>query len=79
MGEKIVTVAELEKDFDKYINMVIAGTTIIITNDGKEVGRLMPTSDEISDPMNSLTGILHCDSAEDKREKAIKKKYELAE
>ncbi|MBR3355342.1 MAG: type II toxin-antitoxin system prevent-host-death family antitoxin [Oscillospiraceae bacterium] len=79
MIETTATATEMKNNFGKYINMVIAGNEVIITKNGKEIGRLIPKSKSISYLTDSLTGILHNDFEEDEREKALKKKYEITD
>ena len=59
--------------------MVIAGNEVIVTKNGKEVGRLIPKEKTVSYLTDSLTGILKSKSKDDEREKALKTKYEIAD
>ena len=79
MIETTATATEMKNNFGKYLNMVIAGNEVIITKNGKEIGRFIPKSRAISYLTDSLTGILHNDLGEDEREKALKEKYEITD
>jgi prevent-host-death family protein len=58
MVEVIVTAIEMKNDFDKYLDMVIRGNEVIVTENGKELGRFIPKSRSISYLTDSLTGII---------------------
>ena len=51
-------VDEIEKDFDRYLDSVIAGGEVIVLKDGKEVGRIVPAVYDDAPITESLTGIL---------------------
>ena len=51
-------VDEIEKDFDRYLDSVIAGGEVIVLKDGKEVGRIVPAVSDDAPITESLTGIL---------------------
>lgn len=36
------TASDMEKNFDRYLQLVMSGYTIIVTKDGREVGRFVP-------------------------------------
>ena len=52
------TATEMQNNFGKYLNFVMSGQEIIVTKNGKEVGRFIPQSQAISYLTDSLTGIL---------------------
>ena len=79
MIEATATATEMQNNFGRYLNMVIAGNEVIVTKNGKEVGRLIPKQATISYLTDSLTGILHGSDDRDERENALKKKYEIAD
>ena len=60
MGEAIATATstEIQNSFGKYLQMVMSGGEVIITRNGKEIGRLIPRKEAISYLTDSLTGIL---------------------
>ena len=79
MIKTIATSTEMQNNFGRYLNMVIAGNEVIVTKNGKEVGRLVPKGKTVSYLTDSLTGILKSRSNDDEREKALKAKYENAD
>lgn len=58
MIEAIVTATEMKNNFDEYLDMVIRGNEVIVTGNGKELGRFIPKSRSISYLTDSLTGII---------------------
>ena len=74
------TATEMHNNFGRYLNLVIGGQEVIVTKNGKEVGRFIPKSTAISYLTDSLTGILKGgDSTEDLREARLREKYEIAD
>lgn len=74
------TATEMQNNFGRYLNLVIDGQEVIVTKNGKEVGRFIPKSTAISYLTDSLTGILKGgDSADDLREARLREKYEIAD
>ena len=58
MVEVIVTATEMKNNFDEYLDMVSRGNEVIVTGNGKELGRFIPKSRSISYLTDSLTGII---------------------
>ena len=70
------TATEMKNNFGRYLAMVQEGNEIIVTKNGKEIGRLIPREKAVSYLTDSLAGILKGDTALDKaREKRLGKKY----
>jgi len=79
MSEAIATVTstEMQNNFGRYLHMVMNGGEVIITRNGKEVGRFIPREAAVSYLTDSLTGILSGDADIDQaREERLKEKYE---
>lgn len=74
------TATEMQNNFGRYLNMVMAGNEVIVTKNGKEVGRFIPKGAAVSYLTDSLTGILResGDPAQ-AREEALREKYEIAD
>ena len=74
------TATEMQNNFGRYLNLVLSGQEIIVTKNGKEVGRFIPKDSAISYLTDSLAGILKGDYDLDK-EKAerLKEKYEITD
>lgn len=54
----IATATEMQNNFGKYLNMVMNGNEVIVTKNGKEIGRFIPKDTAVSYLTDSLTGIL---------------------
>lgn len=79
MSEAIATATstEMQNNFGKYLHMVMNGGEVIITRNGKEVGRFIPREAVVSYLTDSLTGILSGDADIDQaREERLREKYE---
>ena len=55
------TATEIQNNFGKYLNLVMNGQEVIVTKNGKEVGRFIPKEASVSFLTDSLTGILKDD------------------
>ena len=72
------TATEMQNNFGRYLAMVQEGKEIIVTKNGKEVGRFIPREKTVSYLTDSLAGILKGDTEIDKvREQSLKEKYEV--
>ena len=71
------TATELQNNFGRYLNLVMSGQEIIVTKNGREIGRFIPKDAAVSYLTDSLTGILqkNYDFDEVKAER-LKEKYE---
>jgi len=71
------TATEMQNNFGRYLNLVMSGQEIILTKNGREVGRFIPKDAAVSYLTDSLTGILkgNYDLDEAKAER-LKEKYE---
>lgn len=76
MVNTIATATEMQNNFGKYLNLVISGQEVIVTKNGREVGRFIPKETAVSYLTNSLTGILKEESGfDDAKEESMKAKY----
>lgn len=74
------TATEMQNNFGRYLNLVMNGSEVIVTKNGKEVGRLIPKGAAVSYLTDSLTGLLNGDtSLEDAKEERLREKYEAAD
>lgn len=74
------TSTELQNNFGRYLHIVMNGGEVIITRNGKEVGRVIPRKAVVSYLTDSLTGILSESSDMDQvKEERLKAKYESAD
>lgn len=71
------TATEMQHNFGKYLNLVMSGQEIIVTKNGREVGRFISKDAAVSYLTDSLSGILksNYDIDEAKAER-LKEKYE---
>ncbi len=82
MSEAIATATstEMQNNFGKYLHIVMNGGEVIVTRNGKEVGRFIPRRAAVSYLTDSLTGILSGNADLDlAREERLKAKYESAD
>ena len=74
------TATEMQNNFGRYLSLVMAGNEVIVTKNGKEVGRFIPRDAAISYLTDSLTGILNGeDELDQAREERLKAKYEITD
>lgn len=72
------TATEMQNNFGRYLNMVMNGNEVIVTKNGKEIGRFIPKDTVMSYLTDSLTGILKRNyDLKQEREKELKEKYEI--
>lgn len=72
------TATEMQNNFGKYLNLVMSGQEIIVTKNGREVGRFIPKDAAVSYLTDSLTGILKGDYDLDRaKSERLKEKYEV--
>lgn len=74
------TATEMQNNFGKYLNMVMNGDEVIVTKNGKEIGRLIPKGAAVSYLTDALTGVLQGehDLAQARAER-VGRKYEAAD
>ncbi len=71
------TATEMQNNFGRYLALVQDGGEVIVTKNGREVGRFIPRAKAVSYLTDSLTGILKGDMDIDRaREERLRKKYE---
>lgn len=74
----VVTATDMQNNFGKYLHLIQKGQEIIVTKNGKEVGRFVPKSATISYLTDSLTGILSDNYDLDKaKTERLKNKYDI--
>ncbi len=79
MSEIIATATstEIQNNFGRYLHMVMNGGEVIVTRNGKEVGRFIPRKTAVSYLTDSLTGILKEGTDLDQmKEERLKARYE---
>ena len=74
------TATEMQNSFGRYLALVQDGGEVIVTKNGKEVGRFIPRAKAMSYLTDSLTGILKGDMDVDQaREERLREKYEITD
>ena len=74
------TATEMQNNFGRYLNMVMNGNEVIVTKNGKEIGRFIPKDTALSYLTDSLTGILKGNyDLNQEREKKLREKYEITD
>jgi len=77
MDGVMATATEMQNNFGKYLAIVQSGREVIVTRNGKEVGRFIPREAALSYLTDSLTGILSGNpDIELAKEERLKEKYE---
>lgn len=70
------TATEMQNNFGRYLNLVMSGQEVIVTKNGREVGRFVPKDATVSYLTDSLTGILKEDySLEEVKTERLTQKY----
>ncbi|MBQ8955689.1 MAG: type II toxin-antitoxin system prevent-host-death family antitoxin [Lachnospiraceae bacterium] len=76
----IATATEMQNNFGRYLSIVQNGKEVIVTKNGKEVGRFVPRERAVSYLTDSLTGILKGnDNIDTARDERLKEKYALTD
>ena len=74
----MATATEMQNNFGKYLALVQSGQEVIVTRNGKEVGRFVPKDATVSFLTDSLVGILKGDMDIDQAKKErLYEKYAL--
>lgn len=74
------TATEMQNNFGRYLALVMEGTQVIVTRNGKEVGRFLPRASAVSYLTDSLTGILKEDAEPERaKDDRLREKYEAAD
>ena len=76
----MATATEMQNNFGRYLSLVMDGIEVIVTKNGKEVGRFLPKDATISYLTDSLTGILKGDTDLDQaKEERLREKYAVTD
>ena len=74
------TATEMQNNFGRYLSIVMNGQEVIVTKNGKEVGRLIPRDAAVSYLTDSLTGILKGDDDyKQAKEEKLRARYEITD
>ena len=78
MSEAVSTATstEMQNNFGRYLHLVMNGGEVVVTRNGKEVGRFIPRYAVVSYLTDSLTGILSNDvSLEQAKDERMRARY----
>ena len=76
----VATATEMQNNFGRYLSIVQSGKEVIVTRNGKEVGRFVPRETAVSYLTDSLTGILKGnDDIDTARDEGLREKYALTD
>ncbi|MBR3534044.1 MAG: type II toxin-antitoxin system prevent-host-death family antitoxin [Clostridiales bacterium] len=76
----MATATQMQNNFGKYLSMVQGGSEVIVTRNGKEIGRFIPKEKSVSYLTDSLAGILKQDIDPDMAKMdRLKDKYEITD
>lgn len=74
------TATEMQNNFGRYLTLIMNGQEIIITKNGREVGRFIPKDSAASYLTDSLTGILKEDyDLDGAKLERLREKYDSAD
>ena len=74
------TATEMQNNFGRYLSLVMDGIEVIVTKNGKEVGRFLPRDAAVSYLTDSLTGILKENVDLDQvKEERLREKYAITD
>lgn len=77
MIAETATATEMQNNFGRYLNLVMSGQEIIVTKNGREVGRFIPKEAAVSYLTDSLIGILKEDySLDEVKTERLTEKYD---
>lgn len=76
----VATATEMQNNFGRYMSIVQSGKEVIVTRNGKEVGRFVPRKAAVSYLTDSLTGILKGnDDIDTARDERLREKYAITD
>lgn len=74
------TATEMQNNFGRYLNLIMDGNEVIVTKNGKEVGRFIPKDATVSYLTDSLAGVLKGNyDLNQERETRLREKYEITD
>ncbi|MBQ1711911.1 MAG: type II toxin-antitoxin system prevent-host-death family antitoxin [Firmicutes bacterium] len=74
------TATEMQNNFGKYLNIVMGGGEVIVTRNGRIVGRFIPNDAAVSFLSDQLLGVIAEDRGLDEvKEEVLRRRYEIAD
>ena len=79
MSTTTATATQMQNNFGHYLSLVMNGQEVIVTRNGREIGRFIPKDAAVSYLTDSLTGLLKNEADPDKeREQILSEKYHMS-
>ena len=76
----VATATEMQNNFGKYLNIVMGGGEVIVTRNGRIVGRFIPNDAAVSFLSDQLLGVIAEDRGLDEvKEEVLRRRYEIAD
>ena len=70
----------MQNNFGKYLNIVMGGGEVIVTRNGRIVGRFIPNDAAVSFLSDQLLGVIAEDRGLDEvKEEVLRRRYEIAD
>ncbi len=80
MVRATATATEMQNNFGRYLSIVMGGDEVIVTKNGREVGRFIPKDASVSFLTDSLVGILRSGGdMEQLKGDRLREKYEITD
>ncbi len=74
------TATEMQNNFGKYMDLIMSGQEVVVTKNGREVGRLIPKDAAASSLTDSLTGILNeISDLNEAKDEGLREKYKITD
>ena len=79
MVKAIVSATEIKNNFGKYMDMIVNGYEVIVTKNGKEIGRFIPKNMTVSFLTDALTGVIENEyDLKSLKDEELSGKYEMS-
>ena len=79
MVKAIVSATEIKNNFGKYMDMIVDGYEVIVTKNGKEIGRFISKNMTVSFLTDALTGVIENEyDLKSLKDEELSKKYEMS-
>ena len=73
----VATATEMQNNFGRYADMVANGEVVVVTRNGKEIGRFIPRDYHIRFLSERLRGIAKGEDYDEIKDREMRQKYEI--
>lgn len=74
------TATEMQNNFGKYLNIVMGGGEVVVTRNGRIVGRFIPNDAAVSFLSDQLLGVIAEERGLDEiKEETLRRRYEITD